>query len=144
MWGLGVSREMKTYKGLINKLEPHQIFVFGSNPEGRHGKGSAAVAKQHFGAKYGQGRGLMGQSYGIVTKDLRKKVHPSIPGKDIKQEIKQLYEFAKNNPDKEFFVAYSSKGNYLSGFTPEQMAKMFSCTEIPNNIVFEEGFSKLL
>ena len=45
---------MKTYKGKINKLEPHQIFVFGSNPQGRHGKGAALIAKQLFGAKVGQ------------------------------------------------------------------------------------------
>ncbi len=29
---------LKTYKGKITKLEPNQIFVFGSNPQGRHGK----------------------------------------------------------------------------------------------------------
>jgi hypothetical protein len=135
---------MKTYKGHIRELPENGIFVFGSNPEGRHGKGAAFIASKNFGAKYGQGRGLMGKSYGIVTKDLRKRIHPSIPSKDIKNEIKELYEFAKTHPELDFYVAYNSKGPYLSGFTPEQMAAMFSCVEIPLNIVFEEGFSKLL
>ena len=30
---------MKTYKGEATKLKPNQIFVFGSNTEGRHGRG---------------------------------------------------------------------------------------------------------
>ena len=38
------------------------IFVFGSNPEGKHGAGSAKVALQKFGAKTGKGDGLYGQS----------------------------------------------------------------------------------
>lgn len=135
---------MKIYQGIITKLSDKSIFVFGSNPEGRHGKGAAAIAHKLFGAKTGQGSGLMGQSYGIVTKDLRKKKHPSISSSEIKQQIKTLYEFATINPQYDFYIAYSSKGSYLSGYTPEQMANMFSCTTIPDNIVFEEGFSKLL
>jgi hypothetical protein len=41
-------------------IEPDEntIFVFGSNPEGRHGSGAAKVAKDKFGAVYGQGEGL--------------------------------------------------------------------------------------
>lgn len=135
---------MKTYKGLITSLPERAIFVFGSNYQGRHGAGSAAVAKAKFGAKTRQGNGLMGQSYGIATKDLTKRKHPSVSTSDVKKQIKTLYEFAEINPTYEFYIAYSDKGPYLSGFTPQQMADMFSCTDIPDNIVFEEGFSKLL
>lgn len=135
---------MKTYTGKLNSLEPHQIFVFGSNPQGRHGAGAAAVAKQLFGAKYGQGRGLMGQSYGIVTKDLNRRIHPSVSPRDIKREIDELYEFAKDRPDLEFFVAYAGKGPLLSGFTNKQMAYLFARKEIPENIVFEEEFYNLI
>jgi len=138
---------MKTYKGKLNKLEPHQIFVFGSNPEGRHGKGAALIAKQLFGAKYGKAEGLMGQSYGIITKDLRKRKHPSVPTSDIKNSIKILYDFARENENKEFFIAYSGKGKLLSGFTPQQMADMFYNADrgwIPENIVFEESFAMLV
>lgn len=138
---------MKTYKGKLNRLEHNQIFVFGSNPEGRHGKGAALIAKKQFGAKYGQAEGLMGNSYGIITKDLRKSKHPSVPTKDIKKGIKKLYDFARINSDKEFFVAYSGKGKLLSGFTPQQMVDMFYNADrgfIPDNIVFEEYFSVLV
>lgn len=41
--------------------EKDVIFVFGSNPEGRHGAGSARVAVKHFGAIYCQGEGLQGE-----------------------------------------------------------------------------------
>ena len=62
---------MKTYKGLIEKLEPNQIFVFGSNTEGRHGAGTARLCLNKYGAKWGQASGLQGQSYGLITTDLR-------------------------------------------------------------------------
>lgn len=38
----------------INKLEANEIFVFGSNLEGMHGGGAAAVARK-WGAIWGQG-----------------------------------------------------------------------------------------
>lgn len=39
---------LKHYTGDI-KPEPNTIFVFGSNPEGRHGAGAAKVAREQFG-----------------------------------------------------------------------------------------------
>ncbi len=135
---------MKTYKGKVYKLPDNGIFVFGSNPRGYHGKGNALVAKQLFGAKYGQGKGLMGKSYGIITKDLRKSKHPSVPTKVIKVQIDVLYQFAINNPHLDFYIAYSGTGALLSGFTNQQMANMFYRDSIPENIVFEETFNKLV
>jgi hypothetical protein len=49
--------------------DPHAVFVFGSNAAGRHGKGAARDAVTLYGARYGQGFGLQGRSYGIPTKD---------------------------------------------------------------------------
>jgi len=49
---------MRTYKGIITKLLSNQVFVFGSNTEGRHGKGAALWAKQNAGAIYGQSKGI--------------------------------------------------------------------------------------
>ena len=42
---------MKYYEGNIIPAEK-TIFVFGSNPEGRHGSGSAKVARMNFGAVF--------------------------------------------------------------------------------------------
>lgn len=51
----------------ITDLKPNEIFVFGSNLAGAHGGGAARVALNRFGAIWGQGVGLQGQSYGIPT-----------------------------------------------------------------------------
>ena len=56
---------------VIKGLKENEVFVFGSNKQGRHGKGAALTARTKFGAIYGQARGLQGQSYAIVTKELR-------------------------------------------------------------------------
>ena len=45
-----------------------KIFVFGSNLEGKHGKGAALEARKNWGAIYGQGIGRQGNSYAIPTK----------------------------------------------------------------------------
>lgn len=134
---------MKTYTTLPSP-SAEKILVFGSNTEGRHGKGSALLARQEWGAKYGQARGLQGNSYAIVTKDLTKNVHPSVPIISILLEINKLYEFAEVNPHLDFYVVY--KGNYanLNGYSPLQMAKMFGVFTIPTNIIFEENFAELV
>ena len=46
----------------ITKLGVDEIFVFGSNLEGRHAGGAARVAYDKFGAVWGQGVGLQGNS----------------------------------------------------------------------------------
>ncbi len=51
----------------ITHLEPNEIFVFGSNLQGYHGAGAARMALDKFGAVWGQGVGLQGQSYAIPT-----------------------------------------------------------------------------
>lgn len=136
----------KTYKGMINSLKDNQIFVFGSNTEGRHGLGAAKTAKDKFGAIYGQAEGLQGQSYAIITKDLIKddKKNPSRTKEQIIEQIHKLYEFAKQNPDKEFLVAYSGTGKNLNYYSNEDMASMFASEIIPSNIIFEENFNNLV
>ena len=138
--------ERKTYSGKITSLQPNQIFVFGSNPEGRHGAGAAKYAKDNFGAIYGQGEGLQGQSYALPTKDLRVKENRglrSISPEQIISNIKKLYNLANRSP-KEFLVSDYS-GINLNGYTGQEMADMFiAAGPIPNNIVFHENFNKLI
>ena len=151
---------IKTYEGKVNSLAPNQVFVFGSNPEGRHGAGAAQLAKNKFGAKYGQGRGTQGQSYGLVTKNLTPGfVEPStgikyeeageksVSPEQIIENIDELYQTAMANPDKEFLVSdYTTapgKKN-LNGYTGQEMADMFSAYPIPSNVVFNKEFSALL
>lgn len=138
--------ERSTYKGKIASLKDNQVFVFGSNTQGRHGAGAAKTAKDNFGAKYGQAEGIQGQSYAIITKDLTKddKKNPSRTPEQIKEQIHKLYEYARQHSDKEFIVAYSSTGKNLNYYSNDAMAEMFASEEIPSNIVFEEGFNSLV
>ena len=139
---------MKTYSGTITKLEPNQIFVFGSNTQGRHGKGAALWAKENAGAIYGLPSGPQGKSYAIITKDLTVSKHPSISSGIIIEQMKQFYLWCRQNPLLTFIVAYSGVRTNLNGYTSLGMAKMFSLalnnTDMPDNIIFEENFAKLI
>ncbi len=97
-----------------------EIFVFGSNLAGRHGKGAALEAKRKYGAIYGQGVGLQGRSYAIPTKDAQLK---TLPLEKIKPYVEQFLQFAKDNPQHNFWV--TSIGCGLAGYHPLDIAWMF-------------------
>lgn len=67
------------YTGNINPAED-TVFVFGSNPEGKHGAGAARDALNRFGAKYGQGEGLQGSAYALPTKRIETHITPKLKG----------------------------------------------------------------
>ncbi len=85
---------------MIYQCQNDEIFVFGSNLSGIHGKGAALIAKQKYGAIQGQGWGLQGNSFAIPTKDQNIK---TLPLYKIKIFIDTFFLFAKSNPDKKFF-----------------------------------------
>lgn len=87
----------------IKKLKQNEIFVFGANRQGRHGKGSALTARLNFGAIYGQPDGLQGQSYGIITKELRKN-YPPVSLKEVRLGVDKFIKFASENKDLTFYV----------------------------------------
>ncbi len=126
---------MKYYTGNVEP-EPRTIFVFGSNPEGRHGAGAAKVARDRFGAIYGQGEGLQGNSYALPTKDLRIPGERSISPDDIVENIKRLYACAREHPDLDFKIAYrNTYTKSLNGYTGIEMIAMFIYAgPIPDNI----------
>lgn len=151
------------YKGKINKdsIPENGIFVFGSNPLGvngnpKTGKGGAAlVAYLEFGVKQGE---IMnnclsksGKAYGLVTVKAPKKY---ISNDEIKNNIIKLYDFARQNVDKLFYIAYNGENpDYVSlnGKSIRTIANLFYqagmsgvILRIPENIVFEENFYKLV
>lgn len=137
---------MLYYQGNIKPVD-NVIFVFGSNPEGRHGAGAAKIARLQFGAIYGQGEGLQGRSYALPTKDLRVREnngYKSIPTEKIKENIRSLYECARQHPDKYFCIAYRNTfERSLNGYTGLEMIRMFlDAGEIPSNIVISEEWYK--
>lgn len=120
-------------------FSPDIIFVFGSNPEGRHGAGAAKVARLKFGAIYGQGEGLQGNSYAIPTKDLRvifNRGLRSISTENITASIRKMYQCAREHPDKRFMIAYrNTYDRSLNGYTGIEMIRMFiNAGPIPENV----------
>ena len=110
----------------ITELKENEIFVFGSNLEGMHGGGAARLAYEKFGAIWGQGVGLQGQSYGIPT------MHGGI--EDIKPYVNEFIEFAKSHPELTFLVTRIGCG--IAGFRDEEIAPLFKeCIEIDNVIL---------
>lgn len=147
----------------ITKLQPNHVFVFGSNPQGRHGAGAAKAALQ-FGAQYGVGRGLVGQTYAIVTKNLKAgfvekstgityetEGYNSVSFAQIQDNIAQMYDVAQANPNLLFIVTYKnetwpngSPKKSLNGYTGEDMWNMFTQNmDVPDNIVFHASFKPL-
>ena len=114
---------------IVNK----QIFVFGSNLAGRHGKGAALCARQKHGAIYGQGVGLQGCSYGIPTKDENIKTLGLL---SIKFYVDEFLLFALAHPNMTFNVTKIGCG--LAGYTEDQIAPMF--VDAPENCILPDGW----
>jgi hypothetical protein len=115
----------------IKKLEPNQIFVFGSNTEGRHASGAAWWAVHRFGAIYGKPSGLQGQCYAIITKDLNLGLR-SVPLNLIYNQILEFMVRAKALFTFEFLV--TKLGTELAGYTIEEIGSLFIGLEIPDNV----------
>ena len=118
----------------ISELNENEIFVFGSNLQGSHGGGAAAIAAKMFGAIWGQGVGLQGQSYGIPT------MHGGID--EIKPYVDEFIVFAKLNPSLKFLVTRIGCG--IAGFTEEQMAPLFAKGADVENVYLPDSFWEII
>jgi hypothetical protein len=114
----------------ISELKPNEIFVFGSNLSGSHGGGAALLAYERFGAIWGQGVGLQGQSYGIPT------MHGGVDA--IKPYVDEFIEFAKVHPEYKFLVTKVGCG--IAGFTTREMAPLFQDAIDVGNIILPKEF----
>ena len=114
----------RTSSPRVDRLGPGEIFVFGSNLSGAHGGGAALLAVKKFGAVWGQGVGLQGQSYAIPT------MHG---GPDaIKPYVDEFIDFARRHPELTFLVTEIGCG--IAGFTPSQIAPLFAGAKDIHNI----------
>lgn len=100
----------------VTSLQPDEIFVFGSNLAGMHGGGAARLDLQRFGAVWGQGVGLQGQSYAI----------PTMQGgvETIRPYVDEFIAFARQHPQLTFLVTEIGCG--IAGFSPEEIAPLFA------------------
>ena len=114
----------------ITELEPNEIFVFGSNLEGMHGGGAALLAYKRFGAIWGQGVGLQGQSYGIPT------MHGGVDV--IRPYVDEFIAFAKAHPEYVFLVTKIGCG--IAGFKETEIAPLFKAAAGTENIALPRSF----
>lgn len=118
----------------IEALQPDEVFVFGSNLGGFHGGGAAHVAFRKFGAEWGKGVGLHGQSYAI----------PTMQGgvETIKPYVDEFIDFARSYPGRFFYVTRIGCG--IAGFADADIAPLFRDAMPVENICLPETFVALL
>lgn len=118
----------------ITTLAPNEVFVFGSNLSGAHGGGAALLAVRRFGAVWGQGVGMQGQSYAIPT------MHGGPEA--IKPYVDDFIEYAKAHPELLFLVTRIGCG--IAGFSEEEIAPLFAEAIEVQNILLPEAFVSVL
>lgn len=114
----------------IVSLAPNEIFVFGSNLAGAHAGGAARVAHRKFGAIWGKGIGLQGQSYAI----------PTMQGgvETIRPYVDEFIEFATRHPELTFYVTRIGCG--IAGFHDTDIAPLFARAIDVENIILPREF----
>ena len=122
--------QKRTTPEFITELQPGEIFVFGSNLGGMHAGGAARIAYNNFGAIWGQGVGLQGQSYGI----------PTMQGgvETVRPYVNEFIQFAKDHPELTFLVTRIGCG--IAGFTDAEMAPLFEKAHSMENVILPEGW----
>lgn len=118
----------------INELEECEVFVFGSNLPGLHVGGAANVAHNKWGAVWGQGVGLQGQTYAI----------PTMQGdiETVEPYVNDFIEFAKKHQELIFLVTPIGCG--IAGFTPKEIAPLFREATSLENVYLPRSFWDIL
>ncbi len=118
----------------LSDLKPDEVFVFGSNLKGYHGGGAAWAAMNKFGAEWGKGVGIQGQSYAIPTMQ---------GGVDtIRPYVNEFIDFAKQHEEKFFYVTRIGCG--IAGFKDEDIAPLFQDAQFVENICLPESFANII
>ena len=114
----------------ITRLEPNEIFVFGSNLAGFHGGGAARIAYEQFGAEWGVGVGRTGKCYAI----------PTMQGgvETIRWYVDEFISYAEQHPELTFLVTRIGCG--IAGFTDKQIAPLFAAARDLPNVALPEGW----
>lgn len=129
-----MAQEKRITPEWITDLKEDEVFVFGSNLKGMHGGGAARVAYDKFGAVWGQGIGMQGQSYAI----------PTMQGgiETIKPYTDEFIEYAKQHPEKKFLVTPIGCG--IAGFSESEIAPLFKDAVSLENVWLPEKFYEFI
>ncbi len=130
----------------IHNLAAGQIFVFGCNTAGVHGKGAARTAQVLFGAQKGVAEGPTGRCYAIPTRiyigrdDQHWKVRfAPVPLVDIGRALGRFFQYADDHPELEFLVTKLGCG--YAGYDAKDIKPFFhTFVGLPLNIVLPIEF----
>lgn len=121
----------------MKPVHNNDVYVFGSNLEGIHGRGQALEAHDRWGAKYGIGEGPTGRAYALPTK---KTPYIRLSLKEIGSHVEKFLHYAGQHPEQRFLVQRIGTGS--AGYTDYEIAPFF--IEAPNNVILPEGWNKLI
>jgi len=118
----------------ITELKPNEVFVFGSNLQGIHAGGAARIAHERFGAVWGQGVGMQGQSYAI----------PTMQGgvETIEPYVEEFMDYAFRHRELTFLVTRIGCG--IAGFTARQIAPLFLKVIDLENVILPKDFVEIM
>ena len=87
---------LNTASLLSSVLKENEIFVFGSNIKGAHLGGAARAAYNKFGAEWGNGEGLQGNSYALPTMEgLESTKKPSSISRNAPKNIRNWFSLSR-------------------------------------------------
>lgn len=142
----------------IDVLPDDGVFVFGSNTDGNHCGGAAALALKRFGAVNGQDEGPQGRSYAIPTMEyieieedyterpLYRKVR--IPFQALVDACDRFILYTVQHPELRFYVTKIGCG--IAGWKVDEVAQAFVVAlasflvPLPDNIVWPREFYEIL
>lgn len=95
--------------------------------------GAARVAQEKFGAVWGIGEGLQGQSYAIPTMEGLGNIKPA---------VERFTSFARQHQELKFFVTAIGCG--IAGYQVEEIAPLFIDAAYLQNVYFPVSFWKII
>lgn len=122
----------KYFTGSIDTLKDDEVFVFGSNELGIHGRGSAKDALK-FGAVLGKGFGHFGQTFAIPTK---KNPKETLTLSKISEYLKEFEKYVEEN--QQYTFLFTKIGCGLAGYSVEDIKPLLKDLKRFKNIKFDK------
>ncbi len=118
-------------------MEDTPVFVFGSNLQGRHGKGAALYAFHHRGAVWGKGEGHWGNSYALPTRTFTTDGRIETLSLPVIHMCADTFvKYAAANPELQFQVTRLGCG--LAGYHDYEIAPFFN--GVPVNVILPSAW----
>jgi hypothetical protein len=123
----------------IVHVSGNEIFIFGSNLSGIHGAGAAKAAMK-WGAVWGVGVGLRGNTYAIPTKS--ENIERTLTIDEITPYVNSFIDFANDNPNLRFYVTEIGCG--LAKMSYDDIAPLFIKAIGVENVYLPQKFWDVL